>query len=68
MKQQNKLYKEYWEEREKEKLSRLFRAGSMFSLFNSDSVPLIKEMMLWAYKKGIAKSKTQGATPSFNKD
>ena len=60
MEQKDRLYKEYWEEREKKESNRIVRAGSLFSLFNSEDVPLIKRMMLWAYKKGIAKSKTQG--------
>jgi len=60
MKQEDRLFEEYWKEREEKESNRIVRAVTTFSFFHSDSVPLIKEMMLWAYKKGIANSKTQG--------
>ena len=51
----NKLYEEYWKEQEIKRPNKMFKEGKLFYLFNKDIVPVIKEMMFWAYQKGEGK-------------
>jgi len=47
-----KLYENYWKERNKKEPNRIIKAGKSFSLFNSDEIPLIKDVMIWSYEEG----------------
>ena len=47
-----KLYENYWKERNKKEPNRIIKAGKSFSLFNSNNIPLIKDVMIWSYEEG----------------